>query len=188
MVIIDLTDKRFGRLLVKRRIQQVGNPCWLCKRDCGNEKKVSGAKLRNGKTNSCGCLRRETASLHCINMNDSNIPFTDRAIGQLFYRYQQSAAKRGYTFELTLSEFTALTQRHCHYCGVAPINVFRQSRKSFEDQTFRYNGIDRFDNSIGYKLTNCVPCCSACNRAKGTQTGTQFTEWIQRLVEWQMIH
>lgn len=58
---IDLTGKRFGRLLViapdeKRDCN--GNWFWLCKCDCGNTAVVHGHKLGR-KTNSCGCLRRE---------------------------------------------------------------------------------------------------------------------------------
>lgn len=36
---------------------------WLCKCDCGTIKPISGNSLRMGKTRSCGCLKKELASI-----------------------------------------------------------------------------------------------------------------------------
>ena len=60
--LIDLTNERFGRLQVIKRygIDNQKKPTWLCKCDCGNEKIVSGKRLREGKTKSCGCLSLDT--------------------------------------------------------------------------------------------------------------------------------
>lgn len=56
---VDLTGKRFGRMVALR---YEGNRKWLCRCDCGNEKVVFGLDLRQGKTQSCGCLQRERTS------------------------------------------------------------------------------------------------------------------------------
>lgn len=61
---IDLTGRRFGRLVV---IERQGtqkdawhyDPLWLCRCDCGTECLITGPALRYGKTRSCGCLRKE---------------------------------------------------------------------------------------------------------------------------------
>lgn len=53
---IDLTGKRFGRLVV---LEYKGNLKWLCKCDCGNEKVVTGQSLRRGTTLSCGCYCKD---------------------------------------------------------------------------------------------------------------------------------
>ena len=60
--IVDLTGQRFGRLLVVRATDLRSNNkvVWECKCDCGNTVNVIGTLLRNGKTASCGCLRKET--------------------------------------------------------------------------------------------------------------------------------
>lgn len=57
----DMTGQRFGRLTVKEysHIGNGGKAYWLCVCDCGNETTVSGDKLRQGWTKSCGCLQRE---------------------------------------------------------------------------------------------------------------------------------
>ncbi len=56
---IDLTGQRFSRLYVifvshydlRKRTYH-----WLCRCDCGKEKRICGSTLRNGRTQSCGCL------------------------------------------------------------------------------------------------------------------------------------
>lgn len=53
----DLTNKRFGRLLVVEKASSTnGRSRWLCICDCGKEKTVMGQNLRNGHVRSCGCL------------------------------------------------------------------------------------------------------------------------------------
>ena len=62
--LIDLTNQRFGRLVVlnkdlenkKRKVH------WICQCDCGNIKSICGENLRYGDTKSCGCLQKELAS------------------------------------------------------------------------------------------------------------------------------
>ena len=64
---IDLTGKRFGRLIVIQRTDQYqsGHIAWLCRCDCGNVAVVSGNRLKQGVTKSCGCYKREkTAETH----------------------------------------------------------------------------------------------------------------------------
>lgn len=64
--LIDLTGKRFGRLVVCRRAPNVkgakNGAYWICKCDCGRGKTVVSSSLLSGFTRSCGCLRSETAS------------------------------------------------------------------------------------------------------------------------------
>jgi hypothetical protein len=64
MLFIDLTQKRFGRLLVVKNTGTVkhGAHYWLCRCDCGTEKEISGRLLRKGETTSCGCKARELSS------------------------------------------------------------------------------------------------------------------------------
>ena len=57
---IDLTGMKFGRLTVIERAENKNKKiCWLCECDCGNEKIIRGADLKNGKTTSCGCFSKE---------------------------------------------------------------------------------------------------------------------------------
>ena len=54
---IDLTGKRFGKLVVVERTDSKNRrTMFLCKCDCGNSKIVRSELLISGKTKSCGCL------------------------------------------------------------------------------------------------------------------------------------
>lgn len=59
---IDLTGKRYGRLVCIEpapRTDMTLNIDWMCRCDCGNLTRVQVGMLGNGRTKSCGCLRRE---------------------------------------------------------------------------------------------------------------------------------
>lgn len=57
----DLSGKKFGKLLVLKRIGSTknGKSLFLCKCDCGNEVEVIGGNLVSGTTKSCGCYKIE---------------------------------------------------------------------------------------------------------------------------------
>lgn len=59
---IDLTGKRFGRLIVlnENPIRKNQKIQWDCICDCGNLTTVKGQCLKNGETKSCGCLNTES--------------------------------------------------------------------------------------------------------------------------------
>lgn len=59
--LIDLAGQRYGRLAV---IEMAGRNehnqrLWRCVCDCGNSAEVLGFLLRQGQSQSCGCLQRE---------------------------------------------------------------------------------------------------------------------------------
>ena len=54
--LVDLTGRRFGRLIVVARAENIGkNSAWQCRCDCGNNTVVSAPNLKSGATSSCGC-------------------------------------------------------------------------------------------------------------------------------------
>lgn len=57
---IDLTGKKFGRLVVLRRSGYVNNHItWECKCQCGIIKIIDGSCLKNNSSKSCGCYKSE---------------------------------------------------------------------------------------------------------------------------------
>ena len=59
---VDETNNRYGRLKVLELVGAKGNDRgmhWKCQCDCGNIVEVAGRDLRQGKTQSCGCLMNE---------------------------------------------------------------------------------------------------------------------------------
>lgn len=68
---IDLTGKKFGRLLVVEKAETKDRRAyWRCACDCGNEKIVMGKMLRHGDTKSCGCLYRESISAISVDLTN----------------------------------------------------------------------------------------------------------------------
>jgi hypothetical protein len=72
---------------------------------------------------------------------------------KLKYKYTHFKANlkfRNFTSSLSFEDFVALFKKsECFYCGGES------------------TGLDRIDNNIGYDISNCVPCCKACNHIKG---------------------
>ena len=53
---LDLTGRRFGKLTVLRRAENIGNKtAWVCRCDCGKEFIAKTTHLQTGHTKSCGC-------------------------------------------------------------------------------------------------------------------------------------
>lgn len=93
MKFIDLTGKRFGRLVVIKRVEDHVQPSgqhktrWLCQCDCGNEVCVISDNLNNKSTQSCGCLQDENRHRRKFNTYDLSgeygIGYTSK--GEEFY-------------------------------------------------------------------------------------------------------
>lgn len=70
MKFIDITGKRFGRLVVIKRGENhtfpsgQTRPTWICKCDCGNTITTFARNLFTHNTTSCGCLALELRTKH----------------------------------------------------------------------------------------------------------------------------
>ncbi len=171
---LELAGKQFGRLFVKKRIEngKRGQSRWLCVCTCGNEKPVGGWELNSGYTQSCGCLRLEAISL----------PSGKAHRNTVLQGYKRKARRRNLSWELTEAEFDSLTQSPCHYCGALPAShppYYRKKQQIIGD--FPYNGIDRKDNLSGYTSSNVVPCCHTCNFAKRNLSYHEFVCYLNRV-------
>ena len=141
----------------------------LCK--CGNVAQVSVSRLASGKAKSCGCLSRAVL--------ESDISKYEAGFRAVLRVYEYSAKERGLEFNLSRETFEHLTASNCTYCGVEPLQF--QTRFS----EFKYNGIDRVDNTKGYEIENCVTCCKLCNRMKDTLSLDEFKSHIAKVVLYQ---
>ncbi|MCL2865359.1 MAG: hypothetical protein FWE25_07460 [Lachnospiraceae bacterium] len=72
---IDLTNERFGRLVVKKNVGKArsGNLIWHCHCDCGNTKEVAAGNLRSGVIQSCGCITQEKRARKLLEKVESEI-------------------------------------------------------------------------------------------------------------------
>jgi hypothetical protein len=109
----------------------------------------------------------------------------------LFHQYRWNAKTRKIAFEIERWLFERLLKGNCYYCGSEPSNTMvatMKQRKYWEfgePMTYKYNGVDRVDNSIGYTEDNVVPCCGTCNRMKLDMGKKEFLAHIQKIYEFQ---
>jgi len=176
MKTIDLTGQRYGRLLVVsdsgERYANNGLVKWNCVCDCGSAANVNGQSLRRGRTKSCGCLQLETVRLQEY----------EASFNKLYRGYVYGAKTRQHEFSLTKEEFLELTSENCFYCNSPPMSECKNNgKKSKFFGNYKYNGIDRIDNSKGYTKDNCVTSCFVCNQMKLTMGQDNFIEQCKRI-------
>lgn len=182
---IDLTGKRFGRLIANRDIGTIANGLnrhvrlWECLCDCGAIVSTRSSSLLQGRSQSCGCLMRET------NRDKIKLPDGVSGFNSLYSKYRSSAKKRGHSFNLTSDEFRELTSSNCFYCGVTPAQeVYAQKSDGYTP--YIHNGIDRCNNSQGYNKENCVSCCTTCNYFKHSLTAKAFLQKVDQIYHYQI--
>lgn len=155
----------------------------LC-RGCSIEKPITEFHLHKGKPRSrckeCRRLERIDYSLrpevvqrskdyyqeHKVEFRDRMRDYYHSLVGQ-YHQYKKRAVKSNFEFTITKEDCKAFYRTDCYYCGGLIKDL----------------GIDRIDNSIGYVLSNCVPCCSVCNFMKGTLAKDEFIYQIQRILK-----
>ena len=59
MKFVDITGKKFGRILVLSLHSKGKRTYWNCVCDCGKQKIINGQHLKSGKIVSCGCYSIE---------------------------------------------------------------------------------------------------------------------------------
>lgn len=170
---ISLEGQRFDKLVVlseheERMSSGRVRTFWKCLCDCGKTTWAQVSVLQSGHKRSCNCLW------------DSTLPEGEADLRAKYRSYKAGAPKRKLDFSITIEDFKAIASQNCHYCGEPPPNT--KVREVFNGSS-RTNGIDRKNNLIGYVLTNCLPCCQACNRAKGTMTYEDFISLCRKVSE-----
>src|SRR3990167_7028991 len=115
---IDLTGRRFSRLLVLTRVgsKRIGKTGlsrhqWQVKCNCGTIKIVDSTSLLNGHTISCGCYKNERIA------KQRQLPDkTMAAKNNLYTSYKRGAKYKNQEFSLFREDFDKLTQANCFYC------------------------------------------------------------------------
>lgn len=174
---INITGKRFGRLIAVRSLgrRNRSDYLWECKCDCGNTKNIYVGQLRARaqSTKSCGCLQKENTRA------GNKLPYGVASFNMVYKNYSNAAKRRSLSFEISKDDFYALSLQNCFYCNSTPKNKMKITTNG----EFVYNGIDRVDNSKGYIYGNVVPCCGTCNKAKNNMGHKEFIGWIKSVYE-----
>lgn len=88
-------------------------------------------------------------------------------ISYVFEKYQISAKKRNIPFQISKQNFDSCVKLDCYLCG-------KKNNNSHQ------NGIDRFNNEIGYTIDNIKTCCKTCNFLKKNYS---YDQLINKLLE-----
>jgi hypothetical protein len=141
---IDLTDQRFGRLVVVDYSHaKSGNAVWRCRCDCGKEALVLGDNLKRGTTTTCGCIRPGW----------KNRTHGHTAKGVISSLYGRWAAMKRRCLNPNCREFKNYGGR-----GIAICDRWRDSFEAFREDMGdppprRF--LDRIDNNGDYTPANC---------------------------------
>ena len=163
--------QKIGKLLILDLVSLNGRPVFQCKCECGNISTPKACQIIRGLIKSCS----EKCTLIGRPATWLRKKEGEAAFNALYNNYRAGAIKRNYQFKLTKEEAKLLFQNKCFYCNCDPISTHRHPNW-FGD--FKYNGIDRLDNSIGYIKENCVTACKNCNLLKNNQNKQEFLNWI----------
>lgn len=137
----DILGCRFGKLVVvlKCDTRISGLIAWKCRCDCGGSKISSGASLRYGQVNSCGCLRREAQITHGLSHTKT-------------YASWRGMIHRCYNKK----------DQDYHNYGARGIKVCKRWKNSFEnflqdmgERTTSYLTLERNDVNGDYTASNC---------------------------------
>lgn len=158
---VDLTGKRFGRLVVLERVDNAITPKgkvavrYKCRCDCGNEKIIRKCHLTSGKIVSCGCFHREQ-------------------LGNMRRKHGKSGYNRERLYTIWLNmKHRCYNPKNNHYKnygarGITICDEWLEDYMAFRDWSYshgyeekiRESGrndltIDRIDNDGNYEPSNC---------------------------------
>lgn len=149
---IDLTGKRFGRLVViNEYISNTRESQWLCKCDCGTlTKPIFASNLRRGHTKSCGCIHSERSKRSKYKKHG----FSNSRL----YIVWQNMRRR--CFDPTNNNYHSYGGR-----GITVCDEWKNDFKAFSDWAITHGydesakrgdcTIDRIDVNGNYEPSNC---------------------------------
>lgn len=140
-----MIGKTFGRWTVKKfwGVNKWHVKFWICQCECGTEKKVGQAVLRNGQSKSCGCLQAEIMSKRMTKHGRCNDPINN-AWRQMIQR--------------------CTNKNNAAYPRYGGRGIKIEDKRWFEFANFLEDmgekptvkhSIDRIDNNKGYCKENC---------------------------------
>lgn len=171
--VIDLTNKKFGKLMVIRRAVEAENnrgALWECKCNCGGKKVVRGTSLTSGNTQSCGCDWKTAAY--------------ERISGAYWWGIKQNAKKKGLDFTINKKEAWELYIKQNKKCSISHVDI------DFGEGLTRKNQIaslDRIDSGKGYVKENIRWVHKDINKMKWDMSDETFFKWIKKIVIAQKI-
>lgn len=174
---VDLTGKKFGKLVALRRfgMSKGAHPLWEVQCECGNIRHVQGSNLTGGHATSCGCILRAVGHQHFNWQGHGEISkFFWGKIGRL-------ATLGNREFNLTIEygwELFLKQNRQCALSG-APLH-FASSIKAY-NRGETTASLDRIDSTKGYIKGNVQWLHKCVNKMKSDLPQDIFIEMCIRI-------
>lgn len=137
---LKLEGKRFGRWIVIKRCgsTRFGEALWECICDCGTKNLVRASMLVSGRSKSCGCTTRESATTHGLSKTRQ-------------YRIWQAMKTR-------CTNTKQPNYERYGYRGITHDPNWDTFENFWNDMKYSYSDnltLERIDNSKGYSKSNC---------------------------------
>ena len=182
----DISEQKFGRLTViergpdyryqyKNKLGRLAR--WICKCECGNEILVTGANLRAGQTQSCGCLQKE------ITVERSTIHGQAKRSGETYVyntynRAKQRAKKLGVRFDLKLEDIQIPK-----FCPVLGIELKPNKEMSGDSSP----SVDRIHPERGYVKGNIQIISQRANQIKSDSTIEELEKLLNHMRQFEVF-
>lgn len=175
-----LTGQKFGRLTVLENSirPKFRQPQWKCQCDCGNKLMVHAYRLKSGKTQSCGCIKKEqTQQKHHSWTGYGEIS------GSFWCGIKKGATNRKLEFNISIQEAWNLFLQQNRKCALSGTSLtFPISKKLTSLSTA---SLDRIDSSKGYLSNNIQWVSKDLNVMKMNKSDKKFIEYCKIVTDFQ---
>ena len=190
----DLTNKRFGRLVAIKRVEDYIHKNgyrasqWLCKCDCGNDVIVRTKALtkKNNPTKSCGCLQKESVKKYNTYdlSGDYGIGYTQK--GEEFYFDLEDYDKiKDYCWFITDKGYVRSTDLNNNFKPVQFHRIVMGNPDGNYDIDHKHGKSSRNDNrKLNLRIVTRSQNGMNSKRAKNNTSGVTGVNWDKRRNKW----
>jgi hypothetical protein len=176
--LIDLTNRRYGKLLVLGRAEDRPDASkryyWICKCDCGATTEISGGNLRNGDSKSCGCANHKSGHHHPSWKGYKQLS------GSMWGQILHNAKIRNIPIEITIEYAADLFDDQGGRCRLSGESI------SLDGGEGRVTAsLDRINSDLGYIPGNCQWIHKDVNQMKWDMPQPKFVEWCDKVSKYQ---